>query len=93
MDLLTIMECYFQRSISQAIKVAVIVQVVDTGESESSCVYYYLFLFSGWWFDYCTYAALNGKYNPSSDNYNFLWFSKTTGYILPNRSEMKIRRQ
>jgi hypothetical protein len=53
MDLFTIMECHFQRSISQAINMAVIVQmIVNSGECEyeSSCAYYYSFLFSGWWF-------------------------------------------
>ena len=77
----------------------VIVQMdnINTGESEyqSSCAYYYSFLFSGWWFGLndCTYVALNGKYNPSPAFVGFLWFNQATDYILPNRSEMKIRRQ
>lgn len=93
-DFIIIMECHFQRAISQAIKKAVNVQVsINSGESEyqSSCAYYYSFLFSGWWFDYCTRVALNGKYNAGSSG--FQWMSKATGYIYPNRSEMKIRRQ
>jgi hypothetical protein len=69
---------------------------IHKGESESSCVYY-LFLFSGWWFGNegkCTVVALNGKYNPSPVNYGFRWCSPANGnYMLPNRSEMKIRRQ
>ncbi len=75
---------------------AVNVQIlVNTGKSDYqlTCVYYYLFIFSGWWFNYCTYVALNGKYNPLSIYYGFLWYSRATGTILPNRSEMKIRRQ
>jgi hypothetical protein len=76
---------------------AVGVQItLNTGESEyqSTCAYYYLFLFSGWWFNYpCTYAALNGKYMPPSIDYGFRWYNQATGYIFPKRSEMKIRRQ
>ena len=92
MDLFTIMECHFQRSIRKAIKRAVIVQVsFNPGESEyqSSCAYHYSFLFSGWWFGGCTYVALNGKYN-----FGFLWYSPVTNYYIhPNHSEMKIRRK
>ncbi len=63
-------------------------------ESKSSCDYYYLFLFSGWWFNDCTRVAPNGKYNPSNESYyGFLWWSEATEYIQPIRSEMKIRRQ
>ncbi len=43
LDLFTIMECHFQQLISQAMWVAVNVQIADnTGESESelSCAYY-----------------------------------------------------
>ena len=43
-DLLTIMECHFQRSIRKAINLAFVVQItINTGESEyqSSCAYYY----------------------------------------------------
>ncbi len=68
---------------------------LNTGESkyESTCVYYYLFLFSAWWFtDYCGNVALNGKYNPTQ-LHGFLWYGRATGYIVPNRSEMKIRRK
>ncbi len=96
LDLFTIMECHFQRAISQAIHLAVDVQIVapfNSGESESSCTYYYSFLFSGWWFNNCGSVFLNGKYNPSFDDDGFRWYSQTTGSILPNRSEMKIRRQ
>jgi len=94
MDLFTIMEGHFQRAIRTAITRAVYVQIViNTGESEyqSSCAYYYSFLFSGWWFkgNGCTYVALNGKYN-----FGFLWYSPVTNYYIhPNHSEMKIRRK
>ncbi len=66
------------------------VATIDSGKSkyESSCAYYCLFLFSGWWFDYCTVVALNGKYSN-----RFHWYSLATSYIYPNRLEMKIRRQ
>jgi hypothetical protein len=96
MDLFTIMGSHFQRSISQAMNMAVNVQISDnTGESESEsfCVYYYLFLFSGWWFNVeCTDVAFNGKYNPLP-GYGFRWYSPATLHIVPDRSEMKIRRQ
>ncbi len=67
----------------------------NTGESEyeSSCAYYYSFLFSGWWLNWCTAVALNGKYNPRMDLYGFLWWSQATNFIYVKRSEMKIRRQ
>jgi hypothetical protein len=98
MDLFTIMECHFQRAIRKAMQVAVYVQIsINSGESEyqSSCAYYYSFLFSGWWFNFpCTNVALNGRYNttiwPGS---RFLWYSQAIGLIRPNRSEMKIRRK
>ena len=98
MDLFTIMECHFQRSIREAINMAVNVQItVNSGESEyqSSCAYHYSFLFSGWWFKGCGAVALNGKYIPSisGGGHGFSWYSAATQYILPNRSEMKIRRQ
>ncbi len=96
LDLCAIMECHFQRSINQAMHMAVTVQIhFNSGESDYqlTCAYYYLFLFSGWWFNRCTFVALNGKYNPLSRNYGFLWYSRNTGFVLPNRSEMKIRRQ
>ncbi len=96
-DLFTIMDCHFQGSISQAMQMAVYVQIhFNTGESEyeSTCAYYYLFLFSGWWFKRpCTLVALNGKYNPSMIHYGFVWYSQTTYYILPITTEMKIRRR
>jgi hypothetical protein len=98
-DLLPIMECHFQRAISQTMQVRVTVQIntVNTGESkyESTCAYYYLYLFSGWWFNGvgCGYVSLNGKYTPWQENLGFLWENPFTGYMLPNRSEMKIRRQ
>jgi hypothetical protein len=98
-DLLTIMECHFQQSISQAMNMAVDVQMValNSGESESksSCAYHYSFVFSGWWFFLysCTNVALNGKYNPTIANLGFRWSSPATGIILPIGSEMKIRRQ
>ncbi len=94
MDLFTIMGSHFQRSIRTAVNMAVGVQMMfDSGESqyESSCAYYYSFLFSGWWSGglHCTWVTLNGEY------YNhFRWLNPVTGnYIYPNRSEMKIRRQ
>ncbi len=95
-DLFTIMECHFQQSISQAIYMAVIVQMMfnsGESESESSCAYYYLFLFSGWWLNNCAYVALNGKYNPPSIDYGFQWYNQVLLVIFPNRSEMKIRRK
>ncbi len=94
--LFTIMECHFQRSISQAMNMAVIVHImVNSGESEyeSSCAYYYLFLFSGWWFNCSTDVSLNGKYNPPPKSNGFRWLSPAIGIILPIRSEMKIRRK
>ncbi len=95
-NLFTVMDFHFQRSISQAMHRAVIVQMLlNPGkcESELSCAYYYSFLFSGWWFDSgCTDVALNGKYKPSTINYGFRWRSPATGFILPISSEMKIRR-
>ena len=96
MDLFTIMECHFQRSIREAINLAVIVQMtIYSGESEyqSSCAYYYSFLFSGWWFNHCTAVALNGKYNLSNGHFGFMWYNHAASYILPTRSEMKIRRK
>ncbi len=97
MDLFTIIDSHFQPSISQAINMAVIVQMVPDNsgkcESESSCAYYYLFLFSGWWFNDCTNVALNGKYNPTIPDAGFQWYNDAINYIQPNRSEMKIRRQ
>jgi hypothetical protein len=98
LDLLKIMECYFQRAIRIAIWVAVIVQLetINSGESkyQSSCAYYYSFIFSGWWFKPCTYVALNGKYNPTISGRGFLWYSPVIGYYVhPIRSEMKIRQQ
>jgi hypothetical protein len=96
MDLFSIIGSHFQQVISQAVDGAVYVQIViNSGESEyeSSCAYY-LFLFSGWWFnEVCTDVALNGKYNPSDEYLGFRWYSQATNFIYPNRSEMKIRRQ
>ena len=98
MDLFTIMECHFQRSIKRAVNIAVHV-TVNSGESEyqSSCAYYYSFLFSGWWFnidEHCTYVALNGKYNTmQSSGLGFIWYNQELGDSYPNRSEMKIRRK
>ncbi len=88
------MECHFQQLINQAVNITVIVQIMtNTGEYESTCAYYYLFLFSGWWFNNCGDVALNGKYNPLWTNLGFQWYSQATGYIQPINSEMKIRRQ
>ncbi len=85
-DLLKIMEYHFQRAISQAVNMAVYVQMtINSGESEyqSSCAYHYSFLFSGWWFSKdCTYVALNGKYNTSLALHGFLWYSRDTDFIL-----------
>jgi hypothetical protein len=97
-DLFTIMECHFQRSISQAIKVAVPVQIsFKTGEFEyqSSCAYYYSFLFSGWWFNVaCSIVALNGRYDATlTGGCGFTWYNQVLGHIYPTRAEMKIRRQ
>ncbi len=99
MDLFSIIGSHFQQVISQAVDGAVYVQIViNSGESEyeSSCAYY-LFLFSGWWFQSCTDVSLNGKYYAKvSSTYatGFLWYNPATeNYIYPNRSEMKIRRQ
>ena len=95
-DLFTIMECHFQRSIRQTVNMAVYVQMtINSGESEyqSSCAYYYSFLFSGWWFNDCTFVALNGNYDPAIPGAGFQWYNPVTGdNIYPNRSEMKIRR-
>jgi hypothetical protein len=96
MDLFTIMDCHFQRSIGTAVNMAVIVRMtLNAGDSEyqSTCAYYYSFLFSGWWFNYCTNVALNGKYNAPL-RYGFFWNTPFQGIdIVPIRSEMKIRRQ
>ncbi len=71
---------------------AIFVQIpINTGESkcESSCAYYYLFLFSAWWFGPdCTDVALNGEYNTA-----FVWYNDAIGYVLPISSEMKIRQK
>jgi hypothetical protein len=92
------MEWHFQHEIRTAITMAVSVHFTfNTGQSEYelSCVYYYSFIFSGWWFGDCTYVSLNGKYNttlPGIDG--FFWYNpEKKSYIFPNRSEMKIRRQ
>ncbi len=74
-------------------QVAVYVQMMlNTGEYKSSCAYYYSFLFSAWWFNRCTAVALNGKYNPTP-SLGFRWYNNAINVILPNRSEMKIRRK
>jgi hypothetical protein len=88
------MECHFQPAIKKVIIMAVYVQISNNSgesESESSCAYYYWFLFSGWWFNQCTDVALNGKYT-QVQGYGFQWCNKASSYILPDRSEMKIRR-
>ncbi len=92
-DLCKVMKCHFQRSISQAINVAIHVQMaMNRGESEyqSSCGYHYLFLFSGWWFGDCT-VTLNGKYDGSLLWLGFKWLTQATSWVRPIRSEMKIR--
>jgi hypothetical protein len=96
-NLFTIMECHFQRAIRRAMNMAVNVQImvaINSGESEYQSTYdYYLFLFSGWWFNYCTSVALNGNYN-TTIGLDFFWHCPATDrYVYPIRSEMKIRRQ
>ena len=98
MDLITIMDSHFQRSIRQAVNMAVYVQMtINSGESEyqSSCAYHYSFLFSGWWFNHCTYVSLNGKYNTTiSSGHGFNWWTPLIEQnVYPIRSEMKIRRK
>jgi hypothetical protein len=55
-----------------------------------------VFDFSGWWYDYCTDTALNGKYDLGSDEwqdeYGFYWWDGDKIYINPTQSRMMLRK-